>query len=220
MNELIAEALRWYNLPWTVLLGIVALYWAVATIGLIDLDFLDFDFDFDADADLDADVSGHGGGLMGAFFDFLQIGNVPLMVILSGIIGIGWALSLLANYYMNPSAIAIVGAGIAIAASLPSLVISSILMRPLAMFYKRLEEDTDGNLTMIGRTCIVRTDRVDEHFGQAEVATSDGPLIINVRIGEDSTTLSNGDSALIIGQDKEHMLYRVRKVTSSEIVSI
>ena len=224
MNELIAEALRWYNMPWTVLMGLVALYWAIAMVGLIDLDFLDFDFDLDADADIDVDVdgdiSGHGGGLMGALFEFMQLGNVPLMVVLSGIISIGWGLSILGNYYLNPTATALIGVGIAVASALPSLIISSILMRPVAIFYRRLEEKTDGNETMIGRTCIVRTDRVDKSFGQAEVTTPEGPLIVNVRTSEDSEKLQRGDSALIISQDKEHTLYTVRKIASAEIISI
>ena len=45
-EELFSEALRWYNLPWSILLALTTLYWLVAIVGMIDFDFLDFDFDF------------------------------------------------------------------------------------------------------------------------------------------------------------------------------
>lgn len=221
MSELLTEALRWYNMPWTILLGIVALYWVIAAIGIIDLDFLDFDFDLDADADidLDADAGGSDSSMIGNFLKFLQLGEVPIMIVFSFITTFAWVFSLLGNYYLNPGNNAIVGVLISASSTVPTVLITGIAMRPFAMLYGYLEEKSDGNETMIGRACIVRTDRVDEHFGQAEVSTPEGPLIINVRICEGSEMLKHSDSALIISQNKEHMFYTVCK-NESETLTI
>ena len=51
MSEFVETAFSPTAIPATVLLLVVALYWFVAVVGGIGLDFLDFDFDFDADFD-------------------------------------------------------------------------------------------------------------------------------------------------------------------------
>ena len=50
--------------------------------------------------------------------------------------------------------------------------------------------------------------------GQAEVATPEGPLVINVRLASESAALRTGDSALIISEDSEHTLYTVRRIAN------
>ena len=64
MGEVLQEALMPANLVFTVMLGIVIIYWIMVILGALDVDFLDIDFDsdVDVDADVDADVDGTGGG--------------------------------------------------------------------------------------------------------------------------------------------------------------
>ncbi len=54
---------------------------------------------------------------------------------------------------------------------------------------------------LLGRLCIVRTGRVDEHFGQAEVVDGDGGShLIQVRCRIDNE-LGAGDQALLVDLD-------------------
>jgi hypothetical protein len=226
IEELFAEALRWYNLPWSLMLLLVLLYWLIAIFGLVDLDFLGFDLGVDADADLDVDAdvdvdvdANPGGGVLLGVMEFVHLGSLPLMVVVSGLVICAWSMALIANFYINSANSGFIGFGISLAVSIPGLIVSSLALWPVATFYKRLEDKTDGNLTMIGRTCRVRSDRVDAHYGQAEVSTSEGPLVINVRLASESEPLATGDSALIINQDAQQMLYTVRKI-ANEITKI
>ena len=197
------------------MLALVGIYWAIAVFGIIDLDFLDLNFDIDADGDVDVDAdldADTGGGFIAGALEFIHLGSLPLMVVVSGLVICAWSFAVIGNFYLNPSDSGLIGFLISAAVAAPGIVVSSLALWPIAAFYKRLEDKTDGNLSMIGRTCRVRSDRVDEGFGQAEVKTVEGPLVVNVRIAAESVALKEGDAALIIGEDSEHMLYTVRKI--------
>lgn len=56
MTELINEAIAWYNVPWTVLLGLVVFYWIMVSAGIFDVDAFNPEFDVDADVDVGGDV--------------------------------------------------------------------------------------------------------------------------------------------------------------------
>ncbi|NQY32845.1 MAG: hypothetical protein HRT56_06705, partial [Coraliomargarita sp.] len=89
LEELITESLRWYNLPWSLMLALVGIYWAIAVFGIIDLDFLDLNFDIDADGDVDVDAdldADTGGGFIAGALEFIHLGSLPLMVVVSGLV--------------------------------------------------------------------------------------------------------------------------------------
>lgn len=213
IEELFTEALRWYNLPWTLMLVLMMLYWLIASVGVVDLDFLDIELDLDADADADL-AANSGGGIFAGIVEFTHLGSLPLMVVLSGLVLCAWSFALIANFYLNSGNAGLIGFTISLAMTLPGIVVSSLVLWPVASLYKRLESETDGNLTMVGRTCKVRSDRVDERFGQGEVITPEGPLIVNIRPASESVPLSAGDTALIISEDPEKMLYTVMNITN------
>ena len=215
IEELYTEALRWYNLPWSLMLLLVLLYWVIAVAGIVDLDFMGVDLEVDADVDMDADIDANpGGGAFVGVMEFIHLGSLPLMVVVSGLVICAWSMALVGNFYLNSSNSGVIGFALSSAVAIPGLVISSLALWPVATFYKRLEDKTDGNLTMIGRTCRVRSDRVDTLFGQAEVSTPEGPLVVNVRLASESEPLQSGDVALIISEDSQQMLYTVRKITN------
>ena len=67
MLELFTEAIRPINLPLTVLVAVITLYWVLVGLGLLGLDFgADADLDGDSgagDIDLDGHSDGHGSHL-------------------------------------------------------------------------------------------------------------------------------------------------------------
>ena len=72
---------------------------------------------------------------------------------------------------------------------------------------------------MVGRTCKVRSDRVDGSFWSGRGEHFGRPLVVSVRLATESGPLAEGDSALIISEDAEHMIYTVRKI-SNELTKI
>ncbi len=80
------------NLPFTILLILVFIYWVFFIVGAVGLDSLDLDFDaFDLDADVDVDVdahldahggghAGHSSGMFVSMLRFFNVGDIPLMI--------------------------------------------------------------------------------------------------------------------------------------------
>lgn len=66
----------------------------------------------------------------------------------------------------------------------------------------------------VGRTAIVRTARVTEHYGQAEVTADDGgTAVVQVRAAQ-STELKAGHTALIFDYDAEGEFFWVVDITT------
>ena len=102
-------------LPFTLLLIPVALYWLLALLGTLDLDFLDVDLDQDVDVSASATVdaggqgNGHGdvpgqGVVMNVFHGALRAINatdVPVMVVFSILMIMMWLCAMLGNLWFN-----------------------------------------------------------------------------------------------------------------------
>ena len=93
MSEFVETAFSPTAMPATVLLLVVALYWFVAVIGGLGLDFLDLDLDFDTD--FDADTSFDTVMSVGAVtLRFLNIGQLPINIWVSVFSVAFWVISM------------------------------------------------------------------------------------------------------------------------------
>ena len=87
------------NLPFTVLLGLIVLYWLLVALGALDVHlFSDVDGDLHHDMHHEAD---HDLAGFTKVLHFVGIGDVPVMVIVS-VLGLAmWLCSMLANFYLT-----------------------------------------------------------------------------------------------------------------------
>lgn len=210
MSEVITESLAWINLPFTVLLGMVLLYWITVIVGLADMDAgLDHDIDHDADADHD----GHaGGGFLGPVLEFFYIGEVPVLIVLSVFSLAMWAFAVLANYYFNPSHSLLLALGLFILNLIVSGLVTRVVGAPLRQAFGYLNKDYDEHRAIVGRACVVTTSELTNSFGQATITEGAGaPIIVNARTLHDEV-LRRGDSAIIFEEDKEKGLYFIKKL--------
>ncbi len=204
MSEVFSESLAWINLPFTVLLGIVLLYWISVILGLADMDAgLDHDIDHDAHA---------GGDFFGPVLEFFHIGEVPVLIVLSVFSLSLWVFAVLANYYVNPSHSVL----LALALFIPNLMVSGLVTRvvgaPLRKAFGFLNKDYDEHRAIVGRACVVTTSELTTSFGQATITEGAGaPIIVNARTLHDEV-LHRGDSAIIFEEDKEKGLYFIKKL--------
>ena len=148
----------------------------------------------DGDADADAEHVGGFAGLIQA----LGLGGVPLTVMLSILILASWGFCLAATEILGAGGWqAVVAPLVALGLAVP---VTGILIRPLRRFFLSLAAPRHRDL--LGKMCTITTLRVDERYGQAEVADGGAGLIVQVR-SSDADHFSRGDRALIFDYKDE-----------------
>ena len=218
MFEVLREAISPLVLPFTLLLGAITVYWLLVAVGMLD-------FDADGTPDLAggdmADVPGGdlqaaAEGAQGVFrsaLEFLNIGNVPAMIVVSIMSLSLWVWAMIGNHYFNDGSV-MRGLVLLVPNLALTIVLTKAITSPLKKFFISLSRDYEEHKPVVGRTCVVITNEVTDKFGQAQIDTSGAPLIINVRTYGD-VILAKGESALIIKEDRENNLYTVAKLTTT-----
>lgn len=206
MIEVFREAIAWVNLPFTLLLALVGIYWISVIVGLSDLEGVEGEMDSDADAESD---------FLQGILKFFYVGEVPALVVLSVLVLCLWTGMILGNHYLNPGMHWIIAAAILIPVFIASAVITRIVAKPLRRAFQVLNKDYDDHRPVVGRTCIVTTSEVNETFGQATVeSTSSSDILINARTRH-GEVLHKGETAIIFDEEKEKNLFLVRKLETN-----
>lgn len=207
MTEIMHESMRWVNMPYTVLLGMVLLYWLLVILGALDIDLGDFDLFSDVETDVDPEVVTEAGWLSGVL-QFLNLGQVPTMIVASFLIVSLWTGSMILNYYWSFSAV-----WISFALFIPNFMLAGVVThfcaRPFARLFRELNHQGDEKLPMTGRIGKVITSEVNDHFGQVEIETEGAPLVISARAA-DGETYTKGDSVVVVEALDSESSYRVK----------
>ena len=226
------------NVPFTVMLGAVFVYWIMFIIGAVGLDSFDLDMDMDLDADLDvdldvdmdvaadvdmdvdtdldvdteADVSTGGGTSGGSLWisvlRFFNVGDVPLMILVSVMVFSCWAMGVMGNYYFNPDLTAGRSMLLLVPIAVLSLLVTKVVTTPVRKIFSHANAGVEAPMLMVGKTCVVTTGEVTPTFGQAQLVHKGPPITLNVRCPAERP-LSKGDEAVITEHDKENNTYMV-----------
>jgi hypothetical protein len=181
MGDFVDAALSFPAVLLTFLLAAVVLYWLLVLVGTLDVEIGDLDL-------------GDGIGL----------GGVPVTVTVSVLTVVSWFVSLAGTVFitgLGTPARTLIGIGVLIVAIVAGLVAARAVAVPLRKLYATGGEASRGDF--VGRECVIRTGRVTDTFGQAEVTATDGSsAIIQVRqTGEHE--LTGGSRALIFDYDAD-----------------
>ena len=217
MIEFLYECFNWANLPATVLLLVVLSYWILVIVGVLGLDAidLDLDLDLDVDADVDFDLDMEGGfdgdvngGLFHSFAELMYLGDVPVVIVGSFFAVFLWIVTVLSNHYLNAD----FSLAVTLLWAIPNVIVSLIATRfavmPFSTMFKNYDKTDDRREHMIGQLGVVKTSRVDEKFGQVEIAQDGPPLVINARTSK-GVVLGQGDAARIVSYNQETGTYLV-----------
>lgn len=203
--ELWEQAILPYNLPFTLLLGLVVFYWLLTLIGAFGIDSLDAHHHVDGD-----DASGHLGDVPAAMLRVVNAGFVPLTVVLSILILMMWVGSITLNYYFNPGKSWLLAAAFLAVAFVLAVIATKILTQPLVPLMRRLKE-AENVAPVIGEVGIVRSIEMDSKYGQVEVERPGGATaLLNARLGADAEPVPRGTTVAIISLDETSGLYLVR----------
>lgn len=193
MGEFVDAALGFPAVLFTFLLVVVVGYWLLVLLGALDIEALDFDADGDA-------LGGIG------------FAGVPVTVTASLLIAIAWFVSLVGTVLFSGVLL------LAILALLVALAVAWIATRLLVMPLRKLfpSGPEASRADFVGSVCVIRTGRVSETFGQAEVTAADGSsAIIQVRqTGSDA--FKSGTAALIYDYDADGEFFWVTPVPHPE----
>ena len=237
MAEVFVLALSFPSVVFTVLLGVVLVYWAFVMVGVIDIGegsegalegklegatkgLLEGavdgaghhvevgDVGGDGDLDLDADDSGHGA--LAAIMSALHLRSVPATVVFSLIITFAWLVSVVSMQVATRFAPGQQGPLLSIGVLVASLLLSLPLTSIAARPLAKVfaPKHAPAKSDFIGRTCVVRTGTVTQKFGEATLPDGGAGLVIRVRI-EDGKQLGRGEQALIVDYDAERETYLV-----------
>ena len=226
MSEFLHEIVNYVNLPVTLLLIMMLLYWLMIIVGVfgfdaVDLDFdadigIDGDFGIDMDADVGVDAAGtpqaasnFGGGstttgnegVFRAVFEYFYLGEVPLVIIGSFFVFYFWILTITTNHYFNSDQSFL----FAFLFLIPNCVVSLIAMRytmiPFSVIFRKPPPEDKTREALLGKLGVVTTSEVTESFGQIEVQrNNDVELRLNVRTNP-GKRLGKGDAAKIVSYD-------------------
>lgn len=206
MNLFFQNSLAFPSIIFSGLLIIISFYWLCAAFGLLDIDL------FNIDSELDVDATGFAGWLTK-----LGLAGIPVTIILTIFILIGWFISYFTNYWII-SAIEIgfihylTGFVALIIISFISLNLTAVCLKPVRK--KLVSRNKPKSVhQLVGKLAIVRSANVTEYKGEAVLEDGGAGLILQIRAPEQEN-IKRGDSVVIISYDALTHSYQV--VTEDE----
>lgn len=233
MAEVFVLALSFPSVVYTVLLGVVLVYWAFVMVGVIHIgegsegaleghvdgatkgmlegavDHLGHAHGGEGEPDLDVEAD-DGGGALAAIMSALHLRSVPATVVISFIVTFSWLVSVVTMQLLTRALPSLVGSalsfGVLVGSFVLALPLTSLAARPLAKLFA--PKHAPAKSDFIGRTCIVRTGTVSATFGEATLPDGGAGLVVRVRV-EGGKQLGRGEQALIVDYDADRETYLV-----------
>ncbi|MCU7933428.1 MAG: ubiquinone biosynthesis protein [Candidatus Thiodiazotropha sp. (ex Dulcina madagascariensis)] len=167
---------------YTVILGVMLVFWIFAILGMLDIDLIPTDVDegiFEADVNFDGEIPGFVGLL-----HTLGLTGVPFTLVISIIALIGFTLCYVVSAYLlmplGSSLIRYAAGTLVLVAGLAlSIPITAKLIKPMKPLF--VKHFAPSNRDFIGHPCTVSSSRVSDTFGIGIVETGGSPLQINIR---------------------------------------
>ncbi|MFT3735971.1 MAG: hypothetical protein QM776_13245 [Rhodocyclaceae bacterium] len=191
------------------LLLVVIFYWLLALVGLVDFESSDLDIDIDADAQLDGDAGDIS--VLASYVVAMGLNGVPFSIVVSLLVLIAWTVTALFSEWILPWVPTLlfkvlVGTVAMLAAFGVAIVITARIVKPMRKLF--VTHNATSNASIVGQTCLVLTQTVDERFGRAEVSTNGAS--INIRVWATTpNTLSKGAVARILEYDPQASRYLI-----------
>ncbi len=202
MEGFIAQIIAYPTVIYTLLLGVMFLLLLPTLLGFFDLDIVEMDAEGGSDS-----LNGISGLLV-----TLGLSGVPITISFFLLFLFAWASSYILNAYLVhyvPMGILFwIGSVVVLVVSFfIGVWFTSKLVKPLRKFFHQ-PVSVPRHLALIGKTCKVRSSRVNATMGEAVCKNEGADLIIKVR-ADVEYMLKKGDAVLITEHDEDGDFYYV-----------
>jgi len=209
MGDFLGAVTGYPTAIYTVLLGVVVIYWVLAMLGMVDIEHsgLDVDVGVHTHADGDASDIGH----LASYVVALGLNGVPFSVAVSLLVLIAWTVSCLGGEWLLPLVPTMLlqllaGTALRVASAVIAIPVTAVAIRPLRGLF--VSHTAVSNAALVGQLCRVVTGVVNEKDGRAEVARRGASL--NIRVWAPTpNTLRRGSQALIVEYDEVAARYLI-----------
>jgi len=198
----------------TVLTGISLFYWVCMLFsggGDTDMDihFGDVaDVDVAHDLDSNTDVHATEPSFWSEMMEYINIGKVPLMVIITLFKFIGWIITLLSSILLDLSGWGVKSVLILIPVFFITYIIMHYITKPLVKMYKNIGYNGEESHDYLGRTGILKSTIENDRIGILEVTINRDVIRLNV-ISQHGKQLPYGTEVMIIKENKDPKIYEV-----------
>ncbi len=199
----------------TFVLAIVVFYWILAFIGAVDTEMFDVDFDLDPEINTDIDAEGLSG--VTGFMLKWGLTGIPVTVVISILMVMAWLICYSVVSIVFPFLYPILPwKGLQLVLGLVLIIVSLGLAIPVTAWMIKpfksifISHTAVNKSSLIGKDCVVKTGKVNSHFGQAELEDGGAGMILDVRADE-AYGIKKGDVVILTEYDEEEGSYLVTK---------
>ena len=227
------------NAVMTVIMAILVVYWLFVLllgVGLEDLDLgfdfdvdvpdidvnadieVDTDIDIDADADIDTDsdnevAADKSPGFFAHFLNFMNVGRVPFMLVLSTLKFFIWIGSLITTSLVNITAWGLYSLLILIPIAIIAVFFTKFATNPMVKFFKEIGYKGEEEIDFLGRSGKMLSNIKNEKIGIAEFLVDKNPIKLNVK-SLDGAEIKYGEYVVIMDESDDKKYYLVNKEVS------
>jgi hypothetical protein len=186
---------------YTVVLGIMLVFWIFAIVGMFDIDILPGDAGddvFDGDVDFDGEMPGFIGLL-----HTLGLTGVPLTLVISIIALLGFIFSYFSTVWIllplgSDLLRYLIGSAILVASFAIAIPITAQAIKPMKPLF--VKHYAPSKRDYVGHQCVVTSSTVNSEFGIGTVETHGAPLQIDIRT-QAGEVYAKGDTLRIAQYD-------------------
>lgn len=175
------------NAIMTVLMGVMFLYWLVSFLfGAVDLD-IDVGFDSDVDIDVGMDTSGidvghsHDPGAMMKFLEFINVGKMPFMLIITVFLFFIWIGSLIFTSFIDIQSWGGWAAIIILPLMFCSIFFTKFATKPFAKLFLAMGYQGEDAIDFLGRDGVMFSNIEGQKIGAADFKIDGNPIRLNVK---------------------------------------
>lgn len=206
------------NAVMTALTGISLIYWLFTMLMGDGFDFGDTHVNMDVAADVpDTDTADDGNvdtdaepSFFTKMMDYINIGKVPVMVIVTLFKFIGWIITLVSSLVFHLAEYGTKSVLILIPVFVLTYFILHWVSKPLVRVYANVGYNGEEALDLMGRVGKMKSSIEGEHIGSAEFVIQQDVIRLNVR-SNDRQKISYGDQVIIVDESADKKYYYVTK---------